>query len=72
MTNTLTKKDNKIQMSTQKSKHTKPVAWVVSLKSFIKTHKLRDIWREIHGKEIQFIWRRKNNLNEATRIYIIP
>ena len=65
MNDTLTKIDKKNKVSTQKLKQTKPV---FSLKSLIKTQKLSDIWREIHGKEIQFTWRRKNNLNEASRI----
>ena len=47
------------------NKNKKPVN---NLKILIRTQKLNDIWRELHKDEVQFTWRRKNNIQEATRI----
>ena len=38
-----------------------------NLSNIIKTHKLKDIWREIHKEKKQFTWRRKNS-SEKSRI----
>lgn len=63
MNDTLSIIDRKKYSTNKKTQ--KPVN---SLKNLIKTLKLIDIWRETHSNNTQFTWRRKNNINEASRI----
>ena len=51
-----------------KNKQKTNIKPVYGLKTLIKSLKLIDIWREVNKTKMQFTWKRKNNINEATRI----